>query len=125
MNWYLKCLKEYANFNGRARRKEYWMFALFHGIITLVLALIDVILMSSFPESYDTPILYSIYILGTLIPSLAVSVRRLQDVGKGPIMLLLVLLPVIGSIWLLILTISDSQQGTNKYGPNPKETQLA
>jgi len=65
--------------------------------------------------------LYGLYSLATLIPGLAVAVRRLHDVGKSGWMLFIVLIPLIGAIWLLVLMVTDSQQGTNKWGQNPKE----
>ena len=114
MEWYLKVMKQYADFNGRARRKEYWMFVLFNVIATIILSAIDAAV-----GSYGA--LTGIYALAVLIPSLAVGVRRLHDTGKSGWMLLVAFIPVIGSIWLLILLIMDSTPGENQYGANPKE----
>ena len=113
MEWYLKVLEEYVNFNGRARRKEYWMFSLFN----LIFALLSLIIgyMGGIGE-----ILYSIYLLGTSLPSWAVTVRRLHDVGKSGWMVLISLIPVIGPIWLIVLLVSDSVSDENQYGCNPK-----
>ncbi len=113
MNWYLKVFRQYADFSGRARRTEYWMFALFNIIIASVLMAIDLGL-----GTYGA--LYSIYGLVVLIPGLAVAVRRLHDVGKSGWFLLVGLIPLIGAIWLLILMVTDSQIGPNKWGENPK-----
>ncbi len=113
MNWYLDALKKYAVFNGRARRKEYWMFALFNTIISIVLALVDNILGTS-------SIISSIYSLAVLIPSIALCVRRLHDVGKSGWWYFLILIPLVGIIWLFILFCTDSKPGNNAYGPNPK-----
>ena len=66
--------------------------------------------------------LYGLYILATVIPGLAVTVRRLHDVGKSGWMLFINLIPVVGLIWLLVLMLTDSQQGINKWGVNPKQT---
>ena len=120
MNWYLKVLKQYADFNGRARRTEYWMFALFNFIISFVLGFIDGFIGFLGPE-IGIGVLGGLYSLLVLIPGLAVSVRRLHDVGKSGWMLLIVLIPLIGLIWLLVLMVSDSKPGENQYGPNPKE----
>ncbi|MAJ32884.1 MAG: hypothetical protein CMC18_09645 [Flavobacteriaceae bacterium] len=72
-------------------------------------------------EGLDLGILYIIYALFVFIPGLAVAVRRLHDVGKSGWMLLIALIPLIGAIWLLVLYLTNSNPGENKYGPNPKE----
>ena len=119
MNWYLKVLKQYADFNGRARRKEYWMFILFNFIALIIATTLDSILGSNFdPLPYG--FIYTAYALGTFIPNLAVGVRRLHDVGKSGWFLLIGLIPLIGGIWLLVLFCTDSEDGANEYGPNPK-----
>jgi uncharacterized membrane protein YhaH (DUF805 family) len=66
-------------------------------------------------------VFYFLYILAIFIPALAVSVRRLHDIGKSGWMYLIIIIPLIGSIWLLVLAVTDSNSGENKYGPNPKE----
>lgn len=124
MNWYLKVLNQYSDFNGRARRKEYWMFALVNFIISLAIIGIDNALGLSFNYTGNISgagVFNSIYNLLILIPSLAVAVRRLHDVGKSGWMLLIGLITLVGAIWLLILLLRDSEAGENKYGPNPKE----
>ena len=119
MNWYLKVLKQYADFDGRARRKEFWMFTLINFIITLILYLPGLyFLMESENPAFLS--LYSLYALAVFIPSLAVQVRRLHDVGKSGWMLLVAFIPIVGAIWLLVLFFTDSQEGSNEYGPNPK-----
>lgn len=119
MNWYLKVLKQYADFDGRARRKEYWIFILFNSIISFVLSLVDKELGLSGIET-GQGVLSGIYSLGIIIPTFAVSVRRMHDVGKSGWILLLIFLPVIGNIWLFILSMTNSDLGENKYGQNPK-----
>ena len=114
MNWYLAVLKKYAEFNGRARRQEYWMFLLFNIIFGFAAGIVDSIL-----GTYLA--VYSIYSLAMIIPGIAVSVRRLHDIGKSGWMLLIVLIPLIGAIWLLVLMATDSTPGENEYGKNPKE----
>ena len=113
MNWYLDVLKKYTVFTGRARRKEYWMFVLFHVIIIIALSLVEAIV-------GGPGILGSLYVLAVLIPSLAVGVRRLHDTGRSGWWLLIGLVPLIGTIVLIVFFVADSQPGTNQYGPNPK-----
>ena len=120
MEWYLQVLKKYAEFSGRARRKEYWMFVLFN-IIFLVVAMVIDNIMGTTVGILPYGVFYIIYSLAILIPALAVSVRRLHDIGKSGWMILVSLIPFIGAIWLLILMVTDSNLGENQYGPNPKE----
>ena len=100
------------------------MFALVNFIISLAIIGIDNALGLSFNYTGNISgagVFNSIYNLLILIPSLAVTVRRLHDVGKSGWMLLIGLIPLVGAIWLLILLLRDSEAGENKYGPNPKE----
>lgn len=120
MNWYLKVLKHYADFKGRARRKEFWMFILFYLIFAIVAMILDNVLGIAITGFGYGP-LYVLYVSAMLIPSLAVYVRRLHDVGKSGWMLLITLIPLIGTIWLLVLMVTDSNPGENQYGANPKE----
>ncbi len=108
MNWYLKVLKQFADFKGRARRKEYWMFTLISLLITygfMILAIVT--------EISALSIISSIHSFAVLVPTLAVGVRRIHDVGKSGWFLLI-------PIYNLILLCTDSEEGTNKWGPNPK-----
>ncbi len=120
MNWYLKVLKQYADFNGRARRMEYWMFALFNVIFLVVAMVLDNILGTTI-EDLPYGAFYIIYMLAVLLPGIAVTVRRLHDVGKSGWMYFIVLIPLVGAIWLLVLLFTDSNPGHNQYGLNPKE----
>ena len=113
MEWYLMVLKNYVGFQGRARRKEYWMFVLFNIIVSIVLAILQSIL-------HAANILTGLYSLAVLLPSLAVGVRRLHDTGRTGWWLLIGLIPLIGSIILLIFMCQDSEVNDNQYGPNPK-----
>lgn len=116
MDWYLGVLKnKYAEFTGRARRTEYWMFALFNLLASMVLGVVDRILFRGHG------ILGGLYSLAVLIPSIAVSIRRLHDTGRSGWWLLLAFVPILGWIALLIFAVQDSQPGANAYGPNPKE----
>jgi uncharacterized membrane protein YhaH (DUF805 family) len=123
MNWFLEALKKYAVFSGRSRRKEYWMFTLFYLIFAVAAAILDNLLGMAVEDIGYGP-LYGLFVIAMLIPSLAVSVRRLHDVGKSGWMILIALIPIVGGIWLLVLLVSDSDEGANKYGPSPKEMAL-
>ncbi|MGY0408448.1 MAG: DUF805 domain-containing protein [Polaribacter sp.] len=112
MNWYLKVLKQYADFKGRARRQEYWMFVLFNLLFILGLgAIIDLI-----PYALYFLVLY---VFAILIPLIAVSVRILHDTGKSGWWYLMGFVPI-ASIILLVFFCMDSDPGENKWGPNPK-----
>ncbi len=113
MNWYLQVLRNYANFSGRARRKEYWMFVLFNTLFAIATMFLDnAIGMASETTGYGP--VYGLYTLAMLIPSIAVGVRRMHDVGKSGWFLLI-------PIYNLVLACTDSEPGDNEYGPNPKE----
>ena len=114
MEWYLEVLRKYAVFTGRARRKEYWMFVLFNFIIYLVLVLVEGLL------GFGGSVLGGLYSLAVLVPSIAVGIRRLHDIGKSGWFLLIGLIPLIGTIILIVFFVQDSQPGENQYGPNPK-----
>jgi uncharacterized membrane protein YhaH (DUF805 family) len=118
VNWYIEVLKKYAVFSGRARRREYWMFVLVNVIIAVVLTMIEGILDPDSESSRST--LATLYGLAVLIPSLAVSVRRLHDTGRSGWWLLICLIPIIGTIVLLIFMIQNGRPTDNQYGPNPK-----
>jgi uncharacterized membrane protein YhaH (DUF805 family) len=117
MDWYLKVLRQYADFSGRARRKEYWMFVLFNILIAVGIAIVESILGLGFAGFGP---LSGLYALALLIPSLAVSVRRLHDTGRSGWWVLIGFVPLIGLIVLLVFMVTDSEHGSNQYGPNPK-----
>lgn len=122
MYWYLRVLKQYATFSGRAQRKEYWMFTLFNFIVYVVVDILQTVASNSQLASvaFILAILYLLYSLGILIPSVAVTARRLHDIGKSGWWMLISIIPLIGAIILLVLLITDSKPGDNQYGPNPK-----
>jgi uncharacterized membrane protein YhaH (DUF805 family) len=120
MNWYLQVIKKYAVFSGRARRKEYWMFFLFNIIFAIIASILDGIIGTR--GEGGVGMIHALYSLFVLVPSLAVTVRRLHDTDKSGWWIFIVLIPVIGAIWLLILMMMDGTTGENKYGPNPKGT---
>ena len=118
MEWYIAALKKYADFRGRAQRKEYWMFVAINFLFSMVLILIDNAAGLQLENGYGS--LFLIYSLAMLLPQLSVSVRRLHDVGKSGWMLLIIFVPFIGTLWLLSLLISEGSAGNNTYGSNPK-----
>lgn len=123
MEWYLKVVRDnYANFEGRARRQEYWMFYLFNMIFTFLLyiPLIAAAAMESDALMLTGGILLMLYILAIIIPSIAVSVRRLHDQDKSGSWYFVTFIPFIGGIWLLILMVTEGTHGPNQYGPDPK-----
>lgn len=118
MNWYLHALRNYAVFRGRARRREYWIFELATGTITLVLLVLAVELgKAGYPYFLSLPFLYA---AATVIPSLSSLVRRLHDTGRSGWWFWINLIPLFGPVSLLIFMVEDSQPGENRYGPNPK-----
>ncbi|MFM2230889.1 MAG: hypothetical protein RL607_2147 [Bacteroidota bacterium] len=120
INWYKKVVFEnYANFSGRARRSEYWYYTLMNIILAVVMMILDKTLGTNF-EPLPYGYLYMIYALAVLVPGLAVAVRRLHDVGKSGWFFLVVLIPLVGPIWLLVLLCTDSVDDNN-WGENPKK----
>ena len=119
MDWYFEVLRKYAVFQGRARRKEYWWFTLFNIIISILLAVIDGAT-GNFDAETGYGLFGTIYALAVLIPSIAVSVRRLHDTGRSGWWLLILLLPLIGVIVILVFMLLDSNAEDNEYGPPPK-----
>ena len=119
MNWYLGVLKQYATFEGRARRKEYWYFVLFYVLVYLVLAAVDG-LTGTYNADAGVGLLSGLYVLATFLPSLAVTVRRLHDTDRSGWWVLINVVPIIGGIVLLVFMCLDSQPGANRFGPNPK-----
>ena len=117
MHWYLEAFRKYADFTGRARRKEFWIFSLFNFIIMFVLSFTANII-----DSTGTIFLvvYVIYSLAVLVPSLAVTVRRLHDTGRSGAWYFIVFVPIAGPIVLLVFMCFDSDHGSNEYGPTPK-----
>lgn len=119
MHWYFDVIRKYVDFSGRARRSEYWYFALFNLIILVPLALLSGVTAGG---KADNPFawLYVLYVLAILLPSIGVNVRRLHDIGKSGWWIFIGLIPFIGGLMLLIWHCMDSEPETNRYGPNPK-----
>jgi uncharacterized membrane protein YhaH (DUF805 family) len=119
MSWFLQVLRKYAVFSGRARRKEYWFFVLFYLILAIVLCAID-IATGTFNEETGFGLLSGLLALGLLIPSLAVTVRRLHDTGRTGWWILIGLVPLVGFIVMLVFTVLDGTPGDNRFGPDSK-----
>ncbi len=113
MSWYLKGLRNYASFSGRAQRMEYWMFGLFSFIFTIVLIIIESFLGLEGEIS-------GLFALAMLIPSFAVTFRRLHDTDHSGWWFLIWMVPIIGTIIFLVFMVQDSQAYENRFGPNPK-----
>ncbi|WP_230353685.1 DUF805 domain-containing protein [Lelliottia sp. WAP21] len=115
MDWYLKVLNNYFGFNGRARRKEYWMFFLINTLISLALSgavvMLDVWILGFIPF---------LYYFATFIPTWAVTFRRLHDTERSAWWLLLIVIPVIGPLVLLCFLCEQGTVGDNRFGANPK-----
>lgn len=125
---------KYATFSGRASRSEYWWFVALNSVVGLVIYLIafpsgvsmteiaanggsSLSVIEAFPGWAST--LLGLYSLAVLLPSLAVSVRRLHDIGKGGGWIFISLVPLIGGIWYLVLMLLPSQIGDNRFGTQP------
>ena len=109
MKWYLTVLKKYVDFSGRARRSEYWYFVLFHFLFAILFSVIDIQL--------ETGFIYPIYVIGVLIPSIAVAVRRMHDLSKSGWYCLI-------PFYNLILACTEGTTGINKFGADPKRSEL-
>ncbi|QIG05945.1 DUF805 domain-containing protein [Proteus sp. ZN5] len=126
MNWYLEVIKNnYANFSGRARRKEYWMFTL---VNTIIITVLYAILMSSI-DMYTgemsslgsiAGIIIGIYSLAIIVPSLAVTIRRFHDQDKSGWMFLLAFIPAVGGLIVFVFMCLEGTKGDNRFGPDPK-----
>ena len=115
MEWYLKVVRDnYANFKGRARRQEYWMFNLFHVIALMLFVFFDVVI-------FGDLVLTWLYMLATLVPSIAVTIRRFHDQDKSGWFVLLGLIPAIGGLILLIFICLEGTRANNRFGQDPKQ----
>jgi uncharacterized membrane protein YhaH (DUF805 family) len=118
MDWYLTVLRKYADFQGRARRKEYWMFFLFNIIVAMVLGILDGAVLHTRLGGFG--LLSGLYSLFVIIPGIAVGVRRLHDTNRSGFWMLIAFLPIIGAFVLLVFNCLEGTPGDNDYGPNPK-----
>ncbi|WP_319462380.1 DUF805 domain-containing protein [Micromonospora sp. RTP1Z1] len=118
-------LTQYVGFTGRARRSEYWWFALFTVLVGLAAAILDGVLGTTLGSGRgSTGVIGIIVNLALLLPTLAVAMRRLHDTDRSGWWLLIGLVPIVGAIVLLVFFVLDSTPGTNRFGANPKERPL-
>lgn len=126
MNWYLEVIKNnYANFSGRARRKEYWMFTLINTIIitvlyAIVISSIDVNTGETSGLGSIVGIILGIYSLAVIVPSLAVTIRRFHDQDKSGWMFLLAFIPIVGGLIIFVFMCLEGTKGDNRFGSDPK-----
>ena len=118
MHWYIEVLRKYTVFEGRARRKEYWIFALISALILIFLSLIDE--MTGWKVWEDEGVLSLVYSIAVFVPTLAVVVRRLHDTDRSGWWILIALIPLVGAIVLLVFLILKGNEGDNRFGPDPK-----
>ncbi len=123
MNEYLNAIKHYADFNGRASRKEYWMFILFNFLISTLFLLFD-LLFGTFNREMFMGILTILYGIAVAIPQWSVTVRRLHDIGKSGYFILVEMIPFIGSLWLFLMLIKEGDRGPNIYGEDPNNFEI-
>ncbi len=120
-NYKMVLTTKYAEFSGRARRAEYWWFAVVNAALAVASVVIMVVLGAiADPLGIIGVLLYLAVAFGTLIPGLACAVRRLHDTGKSGWFLLVSLIPFVGGIILLVFMFTDGTRETNQYGPSPK-----
>ena len=112
-NWKLVVLERYAKFDGRAGRAEFWWYFLANVIIYFVLLILTQV-------SWIFLLLYFVFLLAVFVPNLAVGVRRLHDTDKSGLLLLLAVIPVIGTIILLVFWAMEGTNGPNQYGAGPE-----
>jgi len=118
MYWYIQVLKKYADFSGRASRREYWWFVLFSTLASLILAVVDSAL-GTFNDQAGMGMLGGLYALLVLLPTIGVQVRRLHDVDRSGWWLLLYLVPLLGMIVILVFACMKGTPGSNRFGLNP------
>ena len=119
MEWMLLPLKRYAQFKGRSRRKEFWMFFLLQVILLIAAMVADGLIFGVSAES--TGPVGLVLAIALLIPGLAVGVRRLHDISKSGWWVLIALIPLIGLIILIVFFVKDGVPGPNDHGPDPKD----
>ena len=144
MNWYIKVWKNYAVFNGRATRSEFWYFFLIHVVVILILGVIDNAIWGSYSgfelfrhtdDLYSSESLYAvntmgpigilttIYFIAASVPYLAVAVRRLHDTNRSGWWVLIKIIPIVGLIVIFIFMVLDGTPGDNRFGGDPKASE--
>jgi uncharacterized membrane protein YhaH (DUF805 family) len=113
------CLSKYVDFSGRARRSEYWYFALFSFLVGVVTNILDTVVGTDYDGATSGGLINTVVSLALFLPSLAVGVRRLHDIDKSGWWILIGIIPIVGWILIIVWFCTDSK-ADNKYGPNPK-----
>ncbi|MFI6066542.1 DUF805 domain-containing protein [Micromonospora sp. NPDC051227] len=111
---------QYVGFSGRARRSEYWWFALFTVLVSIAAAILDSALGLTFVEGSSSGFIGLVVSLALLLPTLAVAVRRLHDTDRTGWWVLIGLVPLVGAIVLIVFFVQDGTPGANRFGPSPK-----
>jgi uncharacterized membrane protein YhaH (DUF805 family) len=119
VNYFLEALKNYVTFTGRATRQQYWMYILFYIVFYFIAVTLDINL-GQFDKEKMTGFISTVYTFGLLLPTIAILARRLHDIGRSSWWILLILIPVAGSLVILVFTLMDSQKGENEYGESLK-----
>ncbi len=119
MEWALMPFRRYAEFSGRSRRKEYWSYILLTFVAVIVLSVVETVVGQGRSVGGMYGPLTALFLLGTIIPSIAVAARRLHDQDKSAWFLLLGLIPLVNLI-LLVFMFLDGTPGPNRFGPDPK-----
>lgn len=134
MEWMLMPYRRYADFSGRSQRKEYWMFFLLY---TLVLVFGAMLIFAGMPNIQADPqavpgistwiggALVVLYLLGSIVPAIAVTVRRFHDQDKSGWMWLLNFIPYVGGLIVFVFMCLDGSHGANRFGPDPKDPHTA
>ena len=122
MEWYLRVWQRYAEFTGRSRRMEYWMFTLINSLIIFILCagVVGFGVMKQPVIGATSSLILGAYTIAALIPCLSVTVRRLHDIDKSGWWILISLVPIVGGITLLVFTVLDGTRRVNQFGPDPK-----
>lgn len=121
MHWFMEVLRKYAVFSGRARRKEYWYFALGYLVLYVACALIDWVLGPIWSLIGEDIGLFGLLLaIGLFLPSLAVTVRRLHDTDRSGWWILIFFIPIVGVIVAVVFLASKGTEGDNRFGPDPK-----
>lgn len=120
MSWFLKAMKQYADFKGRAQRAEYWYFTLFYLILYCGAMAMDHALGTTSRHKDGMGLLTFLFFLAMSVPGFAVGVRRMHDTGRSGWWIWISLVPLIGAFIYVYFAAQDSSPGDNAYGPNPK-----
>lgn len=125
MEWMLMPYRRYAQFDGRSRRQEYWMYFLFQ-ILVQAVGFVLIVLIGSMGDignilSGILGLAFVVFVLGSIVPGIAVAIRRMHDIDKSGWTLLIGLIPLVGSIILLVFYCTEGTRGPNRFGPDPKD----